>query len=155
MTEEIHVLFLDIDGILVPFQTPKGRENLIWSTEAMECLNAIWEHTRAQTVISSSWRLECTRDQMLSMLNEHGFTGKLHQDWRTPGDENLLNERGAEILEWLDGHKNVAEWLVLEDSAEAIAHFAPEIIKRMIRPISEVGLTKPALESALKIISKG
>jgi hypothetical protein len=107
---------------------------------------------RSKTVISSSWRLDCTRDQILSLLNDHGFKGELHQDWRTPGDENLLHERGKEILAWLDSHEKVGEWIVLEDSVEAIAHFTPELTKRMIRPVSEVGLTKPALAGALKIL---
>ena len=25
------VVFLDVDGVLVPFQQPSGRDNLIWS----------------------------------------------------------------------------------------------------------------------------
>ena len=155
MSSATKVLFLDMDGVLVPFQHPIGRENLFWSTEAVECLNAIWVHTHAQIVISSMWRFECTKEQMMSMLNEHGYVGTLHPDWRTPGNENVLSQRGAEILEWLDAHRGVAEWIVLEDSPVVIDHFPAEITDRLIRPVSEVGLTKDSLERALNILSSG
>ena len=91
----------------------------------------------------------------MSMLNERGYMGTLHPDWRTPGNENVLSQRGAEILEWLDAHRDVAEWIVLEDSPVVIDHFPAEITDRLIRPVSEVGLTKDSLERALKILSNG
>lgn len=71
-------------------------------------------------VISSTWRIHFTREQMVSILDGAGFyfvAANLHEGdaWRCapPGGGR---DREAEILEWLDAYHKGEPFAVVDDS---------------------------------------
>ena len=150
------IIFLDIDGVLVPFQRFCATDELIWSSKAIDSLNRICLSSSASVVISSQWRLQeytNTRAKMLAVLRKNKFNGKLHDNWKTPGKESLLGNRGNEILEWLSQYSAKTDsWVVLEDYKEAREVFPAVVSERLVQPQSNVGLTHTDAVLAIQIL---
>ena len=152
------IAFLDIDGVLVPFQQFCSTEKLIWSTRAMESLNIICSTSTVCVVISSLWRLQeytNTKAKMLAVLRKNKFKGKLHDHWKTPGQQSLLCNRGNEILEWLSDYgAKTDSWVVLEDYKEARVEFPAVVSERLVQPQSNIGLTNNDADLAIQILDR-
>ncbi len=68
-TEKISVIFLDIDGVIVPISS-----NYEFCAEALESLFFIIQETKARIVLSSTWRTSTNSVMMLNRkFAEIGF----------------------------------------------------------------------------------
>lgn len=118
------VIFLDIDGVLnhqdwyVRRQEEVKQDDIVaqypfyeFDPESVKQLNRIINETGAKVVVSSTWRIGRSVEQLQGILNRVGFTGEVID--RTPsfhakGDDNDGNRigytvpRGCEIDWWLD-----------------------------------------------------
>jgi hypothetical protein len=128
------VLFLDIDGVLntkwwytqMDRNTPKDKYGYAFDPRSVANLKKILDETRADIVISSSWK-SFGLSELEEMWQDRGLPGKLIDI--TPNsvsDEMLLNAdldhmelfhiRGMEIKERLDKHgKNVSHYVIIDD----------------------------------------
>jgi len=134
------IIFLDFDGVLnshwYMLENPKewnkamAEENQI-DPENVAILNKIVKETGAKIVISSSWRLIRTKEQLTTYLQKRGFIGEVID--MTP-DGIFQNgiwhgaERGMEIQAWLDSSKEPVESFVILDDNSDMAHLKHKLI---------------------------
>ena len=107
------VIFLDIDGVLNHeefYRSDRFQENVKKNErlsknicpKSIENLNTLIEDTEAKVVVSSTWRIGETVENMQKILDEAGFKGEvigLTPDLREYQCEHIL--RGNEIYRWM------------------------------------------------------
>lgn len=136
-------IFLDVDGVLNRRGT---RERGPHSTYGVDCslvplFRKLIEATDAQIVLSSTWRLY---PEMVTYL------------WRQLGEDIKARcvgmtielwdeERGHEIQKWLDGHPEVTQFVILDDTPD-MAHLMPHLIQTD----SNVGLSEEDVAEAIR-----
>ena len=110
-------MFLDIDGVLHPFH---GHVNLTQVTtfhrECMDRLVELVEDTKAEIVLSSSWRnFSNTRVRAMANLGEYGIT---FTRWIEPDSSAsagaTARSKVEKILSFVQIH-NPQQWVVLDD----------------------------------------
>ena len=117
----IKVIFLDIDGVL----NYSGCHDEIDGMRGIErdkvaLLNQIILETDALCVLSSTWRLIHSLEDMRTFLLDRGFIGLLID--KTPDGRG--GQRGYEINAWLNRHKDKAgarpiqSFIILDDNSD-------------------------------------
>jgi hypothetical protein len=110
------ILFLDIDGVLLPGE-------LLWSSRNPRALcedrclmlRGVLEATGATVVVSSTWRFfPDTHERLSGLFN-------IHEDWATKRSP-VGAGRGAEIDEWLSRHPEVTQYVILDDDSDMLEH---------------------------------
>ena len=152
------ILFLDIDGVLNNRFTHLGPNHHTWNDwhfkgldrSLIPHLNRIIEETGAKIVLSSTWRLHHTPEQMHARLTSAGMKPEIEIIDRT----DVLNHgpiyvpRCQEIEKWLDEHPEVVDFAVLDDDGDA------NIPGHFVHTVHDVGLTEEDANEAIKILGK-
>ncbi len=103
------IIFLDIDGVMnnVPFY--KANKNVCGDNEidpqAILWLNDLIKETDAKVVVSSTWRLNRTVEELQKILEDRGFVGEVIG--KTPNLHNDYTLRGNEILKWMKDNEKL------------------------------------------------
>lgn len=121
------IIFLDIDGVLNynGCKTLTSSGSLFVNDNKIKILKEIIDRTGAKVVLSSTWRfgwrqLEqglsdswAIRDfiELRDKLLEHDI--ELYD--KTPIFDRFMRRRGEEIAAWLDKHKDVDGYIILDD----------------------------------------
>ena len=141
------VVFLDFDGVLNHF--PPGELVLSQAyldnpleTAHVERLEQLVQRTGARVVISSSWRLRLTLDELRGALEARGFTGEVIGT--TPRLRTGI--RAHEISAWLLLHPEVTTFAILDDEPDA------ELDGRLVHTDPEHGFTDADLQRALLLL---
>ena len=121
ITENIKVIFLDIDGVLnssVYDRMCKGNEGNIDQTR-LPLIKKIVDETNAKIVLSSSWRSHWSKDasrcdSVGKELDILFASCQLEIFDKTP--QIGCNDRAKEIRMWLDCHPPVASFVILDDN---------------------------------------
>jgi hypothetical protein len=111
MTTQLPLIFLDFDGVLNSqlwyVRTKGSREQDDLDREAIGYLNDLVSTTGARVVVSSTWRLNRTIEELQEILGRNGFTGevigKTIDMRRGENGDSIL--RGNEILAWIKDHQ--------------------------------------------------
>jgi DNA-binding LacI/PurR family transcriptional regulator len=141
------IIFLDIDGVLV---TERTEHILIdrfaaFDADCVRELNRITAITRAQIVLSSSWRQGETIASMTEYMRSQGVNGnligftKLHDD----------GDRRREILEWLGQQSRSVSFVILDDEYEF-----EELEVRRVLTSMETGLSAAHADRAIEILQQ-
>ena len=130
------VLFLDIDGVLNSTQAllwhkrVKGIKGTVWMDQRYFCPisinNLVYILNKSQhlsIVISSTWRLRRSLDEIRSYLEPYGVKPSRIID-KTPV---LHTRRGFEIQAWLDEHSDVTDFVILDDGND-MEHLTPKLV---------------------------
>ena len=135
------LIFLDIDGVLnheLMYTSHKewedrlerlGYPNCMIDEEKVLLLNQLIEDTGAKVVVSSTWRLSSTVEELQSILEKSGFIGEVIG--KTPylyyGNDGYTNSvpRGCEIHEWLYKkygyrYKDDVKFVILDDDSDML-----------------------------------
>jgi hypothetical protein len=153
------VLFLDIDGVLnatedwiewkvLGHSTNYSFEML--SRPKIAMLVNIVQKTGCKLVLSSSWRLHYTNEQMIEMFKVRGchyITTDILID-QTPFPR-LSGMRGQEINEWLQEHPEVTQYIILDDSTDFYDHQRVYHVKTD----TYVGLTFYQMKECIRLLS--
>lgn len=166
------LLFLDIDGVLnhstflhdeAKLRIEAGKEGLIVEPEAfhgvhqidpkaVELLNQIVERTGCRIVLSSSWRINNTVDEMNAILRVHGFKGEIvdrtPSTFQTDPATNKWSCRGEEIQRWMkeaDLPKDEEVWFVILDDSNDMG----DVSHALVRTNFETGLQAGHVEVAV------
>lgn len=165
------VVFLDIDDVLCVHPTVNTRQVLAALT-GDETANAteVWQqvfHAAAREnlrqlhaefapwyVISSSWTLHLTREQLCEtfLRTELEFVAEnLHEHWQTPRDDDSY--RLVEIDAWLDTHALVAPvaYVILDDLVSGQSIPGSHLEDHAVLCDAWIGFTHPKLRTAQKI----
>lgn len=163
------VVFLDIDGVLNPFNRPElsgfqyteeyrrilqdlaqvGIDDPFapfLRRENIKELNDLLEQTGAKVVISSTWRILNTLPEIKTMFAYFGFRFNNRIIGTTP---NLDAIRGTEISFWLDKHKEVGSFVILDDDSDMEPH-----LDRLVQTDPALGLTGEDVERARAILEE-
>lgn len=110
------IIFLDIEGVLVSFDSERldGKAD----PACVARLNRLAESTGAALVVSSTWRSQGL-DEIEAILREWGVTAPVagitddlsYMDLTT----TIGIQRGDEIGQWLDAHPEVEAFVILDD----------------------------------------
>jgi hypothetical protein len=133
----MRVIFTDLDGVL----NPHWKKN--WSKSAVLIYNQICHEYDLKPVISSTWRINHTKEQLQNIFDEQGIEVEIYD--YTPHLEQ--QNRGLEIKEWLKNNK-VDNYVVIDDIVHNITPYVDNVIK--VR--SWVGLTTEEYIEMKKIL---
>jgi len=162
------LIFLDIDGVLnseeyflseaYKKETSAMSDAMIALVEynthldhkAIQLLNNLIDKSGANVVLSSTWRIINTPEQMTKMLQDRGATFKVID--RTPvlyGKVNDRIPRGKEIKAYLKSLKVQPDsFVILDDNNDML-----ELKNRLVLTRYATGLTIEDVEKALNILN--
>jgi hypothetical protein len=157
-------IFLDIDGVLLPWQMKNSPPNfpqehpleVLLPPEHIALVNALAKAHNAEIVVSSTWRLhddslvpnKLTKNyqpfDLRNFLVKSGLTAPFANDWHTPRGERfseIVNglPRGVEIYRWLQEHPEVKNWVALDDDASGFRDM--EIRNHLAKTDPNLGFT--------------
>lgn len=122
--EPLRVLFLDFDGVLnseasFRWEKRKQTEQIQNTLSPIACSNLqliLDKIPDLRIVISSTWRLLHSLDELKAKLAEYGVDASRVIDI-TPS--TFSRHRGREIGMWLEEHPEVTKFVVLDDDRDA------------------------------------
>lgn len=138
------VLFLDIDGVLIPNAWLRdARRESIFAPAAVGLLNQILSATEAKIVVSSSWRIQHGIEGLRQLFTNEGVKGDLI------GITPVLKRcRGEEIQSWLAEHHDVQDFVIVDD-VDDMEHLS----NRLVLIDSDLGLSTKDLELIVQRVS--
>ena len=148
------VVFLDFDGVLNHYgflkQQPHRMDRL--DPTAVARLNAILARSGAKVVISSSWRIHHSLEELRQRLLEVGFAGEVigrtpDISWEEYGDP--FRGRAVEIQSWIDRQRQPLESFVVLDDL-----YLEELAQFLVKTEFEAGLGEEHVEAALAILGE-
>lgn len=173
MIKQRPLIFLDLDGVLNSAASVKNSV-LTPPSEALDrtcitVLNEIVRRTKAQVVISSSWRLLHPLAEIRRALQANGYDGDGDGNWDEWGDGAIIGAtpdlgilpgrcppRGYEIWAWLESHiSEVAPrypGLVILDDCDAGDMALMEQYHIQTDPL--IGLTPAHIKPACKLLMR-
>lgn len=138
----MRVLFLDIDGVL-----NHGDGGIFFEDEKVRILNKILATTDANLVVTSTWRLGATPEEMDEVLASQGVL-----PGRVIGVTPYLDDqRGREIQEWLKtwtSRYHIEKIVILDDRSD----LAP-LDNALIRTSKTIGLTEQEANLAIQFLN--
>ena len=160
------IIFLDIDGVLNVYCEGRDQFGCTFHTNFVENLRNIVDKTGAKIVISSSWRTDGL-DVMKELWKYRDLPGEVIDV--TPDSYDLINEgkfefydqveRGHEIQDWLDNHKEVTNYVIIDDDNDMLDNQRENFVRTANNMHHDdkvdigYGLTKICSEKAIQILS--
>ena len=148
------VIFLDIDGVLVPDGegVPSCHQFLPRCVEALRSiLTAV---PRAKIVYATTWRLPLHVNRLHEQWTAHGFPEGLAidgtPDLREETSVPRIYRRGHEIRAWLEAHPEVTRWVVVDDERLGIEPVLGN--ERCVFTNPDRGVTTGDAERAVEIL---
>ncbi|QCD61113.1 HAD domain-containing protein [Tenacibaculum maritimum] len=156
----MNILFLDIDGVLNSRQWHSSESCKVLGTSVkrffdpvcVEYLNRIVNETETKVVISSSWRILRSLQNLQDLFKSIGFTGKIFGKTEDLSifEPDTPNLRGVEIKNWTKDNqkhfKTPIKYIILDDEDD----FLKEQKTFFFQTNSDIGLDTSTTE---KIIS--
>lgn len=160
-------IFLDFDGVInsnIYFDTPTFKEQTAgqsWAEimlisihthmdpEAIKLLNSLVELSKAKVIVSSTWRLRYSIDELNEMLRGRGATFELIG--ATPSLDSGWGgtvPRGFEIESYINSLDESPESFVILDDINNMAH----LTEFLVLTDEDCGLTKSDVDKALEIL---
>ena len=140
MGNNLKVIFLDVDGVLNHQQwfksaesvqkNPEFRDDRYFDPVCVGHLNEITDKTGAKIVVSSSWRIGRSVEDLQKLFHSVGITGEVID--KTPHlffqNSTASVPRGCEILEWINNNKgilgtNLLNWkdyVIIDDDTDML-----------------------------------
>jgi len=121
----MNFIFTDIDGVLFPHYSK------CWSKKAINIYNIICVEFNLIPVITSTWRIHNSVEELQEIFNEEGILTPIY------GITSNKNNRGLEIKEWLDNNE-YDSYVVIDDIVWNIEPYVDNVFKCQ----SHIGLNK-------------
>lgn len=118
MKHKKFVVFLDVDGVFntktTVQRTPDGYTG-IDDARVQLLANAIQKCGGADIILSSDWKsLRCTSADYMYLVSKLEMCG-LSIAGKTKNSMNCKRDRGAEIIDYLEKHTEIEEYVILDD----------------------------------------
>jgi HAD domain in Swiss Army Knife RNA repair proteins len=173
MDKELNVLFLDIDGVLLPFgdeglgYQEEPFHNGIFPDRTLRALSNIFQYSAVPLllVLSSTWRVrnEYRQTILQAFHNYNCQTGQnfLPTEFYDVTNVNMHTERQWEIFDWLmnqRGGQSIRAWICLDDEdllEEHQNHKYRHIFQHhVVKTISSIGLTNKDTALAVRLLKR-
>jgi len=156
------IIFLDIDGVLRTYKSDlewskKLNEpiyhgaNRLFKKELVDNLNEVIYLTGAKIVITSSWRIHLSLEELQKIFKDRGvigeIIGKTGLGHLKPGSPIPIGDRGLEISDWLDRNP-VRKYVIIDDQVSDIINVF--IGSKVIKVNPQVGFVE--VETVLDIL---
>jgi hypothetical protein len=157
----VKIIFLDFDGVLNSFAFLDAHVSLRDRLDpaAVARLNVLVERSRAKVVVSSTWRLKRSLEELRARLAEVGFVGEVIGC--TPVlpaavafAHGSFPARCQEIQAWIDAQPEPPESFVILDDAEFDYGSIGAIESRIIRTEFASGLQDEHVELAVEALAE-
>jgi hypothetical protein len=165
--------FLDIDDVLCVHRMLNTRQVLaalagdvtvnadevwrdVFHPAAVENLRQLHMEHGLQYVISSSWTLHLSREQLCATFQVTGLdfvAQNLHQFWCCPRDEESC--RLSEIEAWLDTHlqQGSIPFVIIDDVISGRSLVGSDLARHTVLCDARAGFMYPQLQAARKVLS--
>lgn len=151
------ILFLDFDGVLNSklFYDRRPSKAVELDREAVEMLNELTRPggpVEAKVVVSSTWRIGKTREELQAILDEYGFKGEVIGKTKNyKSSENPHNVRGVEIKGWISENRGiVSSYCILDDDSDMLMWQA----QHFVQTDHWTGITPTNVYKARRILNK-
>lgn len=114
----MNIIFTDIDGVLNPHWKSK------WSKNAIDIYNRLCNEFSLLPVITSTWRLNHSKEELQSIFTEQGINTIIY-DYTIHLEQQ---DRGLEIENWLSNNK-FDFYVVIDDRVSNIEPYVNNVIK--------------------------
>ena len=121
------VIFLDIDGVLVTRNSIKYQHlnfpndtDIQFGKKAVKNLNKLIRLTKAHIVISSTWRLFHSLEELQNIFKKQAIKGEIIST--TSVEKATIEEdipRGQKIADWLEQHPEIKQYVIIDDDVQA------------------------------------
>lgn len=148
------LVFLDIDGVMVPAQSWKRPEIMedgfpaFGHTATRVLREVISENTTV--FLTTSHKSRFTIDEWKAIFNNRGIT-VIHL-FSFP-ESPFLRSRKEEILDWFTHHQMNEPFVILDDD-KSLNDLPQHLKKNLIQPVAHIGLTESHLPE-IKTILEG
>jgi len=121
------ILFLDFDDVLNTHESLARGE--LFDPDKVQVLNCISDMIEFKIVVTSTWRLGATAEELEELL----VTAGLHADGRVVGiTPHLEGEtRGAEIMAWLRQFPKLVSKFAILDDRDDMAPYKSRLLQTM------------------------
>lgn len=131
------VIFLDFDGVVETIYWEKN-ENGVWdynvhkygrgelnNKQAIGWLNELYKHVPYDIVVSSSWRIGMSVEDLQHTITNSGFDPNIKVIDKTP---QLHQARGIEIQQWIDDNDFKNKFIIIDDDSD-MCHLLPLLVR--------------------------
>ena len=152
------IIFLDFDGVVETIYWEKD-DNGIWSfnihkegrrelsnKQAIGWLNELYKKVPYDIVVSSTWRINTSVEELQDLLANSGFNPEIQVIGKTPV---LYQQRGLEIQEWININKFKGKFIIIDDDSD-MCHLLP----LLVRCDCQLGFTIYDYQKALRLLSE-
>lgn len=151
------IIFLDFDGVVETIYWDKKEDgsftlnshklehNELNNKQAIGWLNELYSHIPYDVVISSTWRISMSLEQLQDLLINSGFNPSIKVIGMTP---ILHQQRGLEIQEWIDENNFNGKFIIIDDDSD-MCHLLP----LLVRCDCQLGFTIYDYNKALRLLS--
>lgn len=152
------IVFLDFDGVVETIYWEKNYDGT-WSfnvhktgrrelnnKQAIGWLNELYNKVPYDVVVSSTWRIGMTQEELQLLLINSGFNKDIKVIGLTP---ILYQQRGLEIQKWIDDNDYKGKFIIIDDDSD-MCHLLP----LLIRCDCQLGFTIYDYWKALKLLEE-
>lgn len=150
------IIFLDFDGVVETiywekaddgswsFNVHKAGRNELNNKQAIGWLNELYSKVPYDIVVSSSWRIGMTVEELQNLITNSGFNPEIKVIGMTP---RLYLQRGEEIQAWIDENNFTGKYIIIDDDSD-MCHLLPVLV----RCDCQLGFTIYDYQKALKLL---
>lgn len=152
------IIFLDFDGVVETIYWEKNIDGT-WSLnvhktgrcelnnkQAIGWLNELYKKIPYDIVVSSTWRINTSVEELQDLLVNSGFNPEIQVIGKTPV---LYLQRGLEIQKWIDIHEFKGKFIIIDDDSD-MCHLLP----LLVRCDCQLGFTIYDYQKALRLLSE-
>jgi hypothetical protein len=149
------LIYLDIDGVMVPANSWKRPETLDdgfprFNSRAVNALNSIIHNTAASIVLTTSHKSTYTITEWKKIFKKRNVN--FNQISRLPEYKNYLN-RKEELLNHFDKHSLNRNFVIIDDD-KSLNGLPTNLKDRLIQTSSSIGLTDELAKMAIAKLSE-
>ena len=151
------IVFLDFDGVVETIYWEKDKDGS-WSynihkyghdelnnKQAIGWLNELYSKMPYDIVVSSTWRIGMTLEQLQVLITKSGFNPEIKVIGMTPIWDQ---QRGLEIQQWIDDNNFKDKFVIIDDDSD-MCHLLP----LLVRCDCQLGFTIYDYQKALRLLS--
>lgn len=148
----MQLIFLDIDGVLnnqIHLVPSNKHEDLEFDPSAIMNLKLVLTETKAKIVISSTWRLGRSIDELNELFKHYEINDVIIG--KTPVlERTTYGERGLEIQSWIDNNRDkykIGSFIIIDDDNDM-----NHLIDRLIYVDRYYGLREVDARKAIEML---
>lgn len=152
------IVFLDFDGVVHTIywecddngvyreNTLKGGHTYLNNGQAIGWLNELYNTVPFRVVVSSTWRMSMSVEELQLLLLKSGFRPEIEVIGKTPVLGDL---RGKEIQQWIDENNYEGDFIIVDDDND-MCH----LMEHLVLCDTFVGFTFHEFKKSLNILQK-